>query len=52
MVFVFIFRWLYMKRTNEYEYLNESNDAVPYEKSARLKSKTSDSSNYGAIVKP
>jgi len=51
-VFVFMFRWLYMKRRNEYEYLNESNDVVPHEKSARLKSKTLSSSNYGTIVKP
>ncbi|CAI6343437.1 unnamed protein product [Macrosiphum euphorbiae] len=47
-----LFLWLYMKRRNEYEYLNESNDVVPHEKSARLKSKTLSSSNYGTIVKP
>ncbi|KAL5244759.1 hypothetical protein ACI65C_012169 [Semiaphis heraclei] len=47
-----LFLWLYMKRTNEYEYLNESNDVVPYEKRSRLKSKTLGSSNYGTIIKP
>jgi len=47
-----MFRWLYMKRTNEYEYLNESNGVVPYEKKSRLKSKTLGSSNYGTIIKP
>jgi len=47
-----MFRWLYTKRTNEYEHIHESNHVVPYEKSARLKSKTLGGSNYGTIVKP
>ncbi|XP_026806843.1 solute carrier family 46 member 3-like [Rhopalosiphum maidis] len=46
-----LFLWLYMKRTNKYEYLNETN-ILPYEKSPRLKSKTLSSSNYGAIEEP
>ncbi|KAL4132200.1 hypothetical protein QTP88_009405 [Uroleucon formosanum] len=47
-----LFLWLYMKRTNEYEYLIEPNNVVPHEKSESLNSKTLGSSNYGTIVKP
>lgn len=38
-----------MKRTNEYEYLNETKDVL---KSPKLKPKTISTSNYGTIVEP
>ncbi|XP_025202486.1 solute carrier family 46 member 3-like [Melanaphis sacchari] len=47
-----LFLWLYVKRTNEYEYLNETNDVFQYKKSPRPKSKMLSSSNYGTIVEP
>lgn len=44
-----LFLWLYMKRTNEHEYLNKTKDVL---KNPKLKPTTLSSSNYGTIVEP